>query len=250
MYNADIASCKKLVKKNRGFLDHHCGEMAQNSNTICDKIKQCLGDIDEVDKLLTTGFVREILNEMKNEDEIIPTAIVDYCIIFAFLKWKCWLKGGQNWSIQQYTATRNPQTTSFETIYADPLIKRGKYEWKIKVVEKSTDIAIGLVSNMNHCNKYAMSKSAGEYNYFYISYAGIMSHNKRNSTDYPSAKTKRTYKTGDIITVHLDLDSLTIGFSKNGEYLGIAYENIANVEYRLAVCVGKKQKQQIVQIIQ
>ena len=103
---------------------------------------------------------------------------------------------------------------------------------------------------MNHRNGYAMSKSAGEYNYFYVSYAGIMNHEKRNSTDYPSAKSKRIFKTGDIITVHLDLDALTIGFSKNDEYLGIAYKDIVNVEYRLAVCVGKKKERQIVEIMQ
>ena len=66
------------------------------------------------------------------------------------------MKGGQNWSIQQYVATRNAGTSSFETIYADPLIKRGKYEWKIKIIEKSTDIGIGITSNMDNCNKYAM----------------------------------------------------------------------------------------------
>ena len=41
-----------------------------------------------------------------------------------------------------------------------------------------------------------------------------MNHEKRNSTDYPSAKVKKIYKSGDVITVHLDLDELTVGFQK------------------------------------
>ena len=32
-----------------------------------------------------------------------------------------------------------------------------------------------------------------------------------------------SYAVGDIITVHLNLDNRTLGFSRNNDYLGIAF---------------------------
>ena len=220
--------------------------MALTSETIGDKIKECLSEIDEVDKMLVYGYIKEVfLNEN------CPSEIMKYCAIFAFLKWRCWLNGGENWSINGYQAVRDGECKidSWSTMYADPVIKTGKYEWRIKIIEKSTDFGIGLTSNMNNLNKYGIGRNGGDFGYFYLSYGGIMPFDKRNSTDYPSRKTKVLYKAGDIITVHLDLDEGVIGFSKNDKYLGDAFMDIMRVEYRLAVCVGKKNKKQMIEIV-
>ena len=45
------------------------------------------------------------------------------------------------------------------------------------------------------------------------------------------------YQEGDVITVHLDLDNKTVGFSRNDIFLGIAFRNIRVVSYRLAINV-------------
>ena len=47
--------------------------MAQDSDTIRDKVGRCLGEIDEEDKLLVTGYIREILED--DEDGIVPSEI-------------------------------------------------------------------------------------------------------------------------------------------------------------------------------
>ena len=64
-----------------------------------------------------------------------------------------------------------------------------------------------------------------------------MDHTMYGSVDYPDQKTKHlaVFKPGDIITVHLDMDALNIGFSLNDKYLGIAFDNIEKEEYRLAI---------------
>lgn len=54
--------------------------------------------------------------------------------------------------------------------------------------------------------------------------------------DYPSQTNKTLFNSGDIMTMHLDLDKKTLAFSKNDQYLGIAFENIANTaKYYAAV---------------
>eukprot|EP01084_Bolivina_argentea_P316858 549328_1 len=158
--------------------------MALNSDTIVDKIKQSLSKIHESDKLLTYGFIRNIL---LNE---IPSEIINYCILYVFLRWNCWFKGGDHWLIEQYIAKRTDDVTHIETIYGDPLISKGKHEWKIKIKEKSTDIFIGISSNFNKYNKCFIGKQGDPFNYGYLSYAGIMNHKQRNSKDYPSTKKK------------------------------------------------------------
>lgn len=43
---------------------------------------------------------------------------------------------------------------------------------------------------------------------------------------------------GDIIGIFLDLDNGTLGFSRNGKFLGIAYDNIPKGEYYICGCFG------------
>ena len=55
-----------------------------------------------------------------------------------------------------------------------------------------------------------------------------------NWNKYPKSKSVEI-KTGDVVTIHLDLDDRTLGYSKNDEYLGIAFENVKKSSYRLAI---------------
>ena len=45
------------------------------------------------------------------------------------------------------------------------------------------------------------------------------------------------YSSGDIVTLHLDLDKREVKFWNNDEYLGVALENVKRDNYRLIVCV-------------
>eukprot|EP01084_Bolivina_argentea_P059028 107747_1 len=44
-------------------------------------------------------------------------------------------------------------------------------------------------------------------------------------------------RNGDVITVHLDLDIHTLAFSKNDKFLGIAFNDIPQKAYRVAVSI-------------
>ena len=51
----------------------------------------------------------------------------------------------------------------------------------------------------------------------------------------PYTDIQNSFKSGDNITVHLDLNEKTIGFSHNNTFLGVAYDNVEDGNYRLAI---------------
>eukprot|EP01084_Bolivina_argentea_P210384 358109_1 len=218
--------------------------MALTSDCIDDKIKLALTKIHFKDKLLVCGFIRNILVS------IAPSEIVNYCIIFAFLRWNCWLKGGEHWVIEKYVAklVTIRKSYEFKTIYADPVISKGKHEWKIKIIEQSTDIFVGISSaNFTKLDWCFIGKNENSFikNYTHMSYAF-------GGKICPSTKTRKIFKTGDIISVHLNMEDLTLGVSVNDTFLGNAFEKMEKASYRLAVSVSSgwmKNSTQIIEMI-
>ena len=50
-------------------------------------------------------------------------------------------------------------------------------------------------------------------------------------------------KDGDVITLILDLSKAQLSFEKNGTFVGVAFDDIEDGDYKLAVCIfGKKNK--------
>ena len=100
------------------------------------------------------------------------------------------------------------------------------------------NIIIGIASTVHHCDSY-FYRDQDPNNYAYYN-DGRKTSAQVNYTAYPSQDNKVMYSEGDTITVHLDLEAGTIGFSKNGLYLGMAFENVNKLQtYRLAICLHK-----------
>ena len=217
---------------------------SEDSSTIESKIKILLTKTNKVDALLTYGFIRDI--DITN----IPDSIINYCIIYAFLKINEWLKGGDRWKIDEskQIATKSKGESMYQTIYANPLISKGKHEWKIKIMDYDTsgstavDCYIGIASSMHCLETYFFGRNGiaardGAKSYSYVHFGNKMDHTMSGSVVYPNVDEQHeaTMKRGDIITVHLDMDERTIGFSRNKRYLGVAFENIEVEAYRLAI---------------
>ena len=220
--------------------------MAESSATIPYKMAELLKKVDSDQILLTFGFVREI-----NIALSIPDSIINFCIIFTFLKINEWYIGTTNRyeiSDSKLIATLNSSKPrrywSYATIFANPIISEGKHKWKIKLIQFGiTDIYVGVTSNM-HCLEHRKSyfygitspNAANGYSYAFTQFSGQsnkMDHTMGASQDYPDDYV--LFTVGDIITVHLDLDKKTVGFSKNDEFMGIAFTNIEPASYRLAI---------------
>ena len=221
--------------------------MAETSITIGKKIQYLLDKVDIKDSLLTFGFVKNFRDKMNIG---IPEGIINYCLLYAFLKMNEWYKGREGyWKINETKLKASLIKTLWDeskcTIYADPLISKGKYEWKMKLIEIDAAVSyIGVASNMTAINghfygaKGAVPMSGG-YSYAYTEYDKYgrrMSHKMSGSVVWPN-EYEIGLKPGDIFTVHLDLDEKTVGWSKNDKFIGNAFENIEDASYRLVISV-------------
>lgn len=217
--------------------------MAETSTTISGKIVSLLERVGVKEKLLTFGFVREI-DRLYIVDEII-----NYCVIYAFLKTSEWYKGKPGCWIIDDTKLKavarvieNMGNFGF-TIYGSPEVSEGVYEWKIKLVEiEAEKIYIGLASDMKGLDSYfygATSPTAinGGYCYAYTEYqkAGYKMNHTMGASQFYASNT--CLSNGDILTIHLDLKNKTVGFSQNGKFLGVAFENIPMASYRVVITV-------------
>ena len=203
-----------------------------NSNSIEIQINELLKDINDKDKLLTFGFFT--IYCMNKYNIIIPPEIINYCIIYAFLLINCWLKCGNDITMNERIASRTiKEYDANSTVYGNQLVSSGKHEWKIKIIKCNTEsICIGIGETTNYCNDCFTGKAKNNYNE--SSYGYGYGNNALKFGPFLVESFGEEYTNNDIITVHLDLNRRTIGFSKNDKFIGIAYENITATSYRLA----------------
>ena len=98
-------------------------------------MKKLLNRVDDIYILLTFGFVRSI------GLEDVPVEIMNYCILYAFLRMNEWFTGGVQWNIDEskYITYGDNKDGKTSTIHANPVISRGKHTWKIKITAISDD---------------------------------------------------------------------------------------------------------------
>ena len=225
--------------------------MSESSATIPGKVMSLLKRVNDINILIAHGFIRE---SMKKENDI-PSDIINYCIIYAFLAINEWILVDKYYSVDAdnknkltvFHAGNKGFRSSNITIYADPIIDidngKGKYEWKVRNI--ALGARIGITNHLNgriDTHFYGAGGSANENNKSSYCYACIgtkMDHTMSGSVGYGD---NQRFRTEDIITVHLDLDKKSIGFSRNDKYLGIAFENIASGKYRFAISVYNSQR--------
>eukprot|EP01084_Bolivina_argentea_P147579 258176_1 len=147
-----------------------------------------------------------------------------------------WYKGGDTMTIKGNQIECDGQGP-YKTGYSSQIASKGINIWKIKIVKRAFNIFIGIASTTDHCNGVFMGKYKNKdpYNAAYGSIATKVS----NKTDYE--KYGEEYDIGDIITINLNLNNLTISFAKNDKNLGVAFKDMQKIPYRLAVCLfGEK----------
>lgn len=184
--------------------------MSEDSESIISKMKYLLEKVDRMDIITTYGFVRTMVKNDK-----IPDEIINYCVVYAFLKLNEWREGGSYFNIKsKYLAeaaefTQTGATTV--TVYGNPVISKGKHDWKVKITQKGPSMSmynyIGIADDNMHCinahffGQYAPSADKGAKNYAYVNFNGRMNHSMNGSQNW----IKCMFKSGDTISVHLDL---------------------------------------------
>ena len=237
--------------------------MSHDSNTIVNKMKLLLTKVNDQHVLIAFGFVREI------NSKYIPVEIMSYCIVYAFLRINEWIKAGSDWNIDQnkYIAYGqkkyiNDSFASFSTVYSNPVISNGKYEWKIKIKLNDSDthssfelhghrfhlfssVYVGISTSMDFVDSYGFGGNKHKY-YAFGKFQSKTSHLVNGSVDYPEgidSYDKFQFKDVVLMTVHLDMEQRTIAFTINDKFLGVAFDDIDDGDYRLAISVfGRKNK--------
>eukprot|EP01084_Bolivina_argentea_P253720 426306_1 len=174
-------------------------------------------------RFLVVGFVREF---SETYSLTIPNDITNLLYILCpFFWYKC----GSNMTINAPVVNCKSGYSGF-TCYSAQTAKLGINEWVIKVLKKpKRGMTVGIASTSN--------KSDGCFHVGYLSSAG---QKVAKYLSFPASYGAR-YNSGDNVTVYLDLNQSIIVFKKNGISQGIAYLNIQNLPYRLAVymdCYG------------
>ena len=149
-----------------------------------------------------------------------------------------WFKAGDNMRINGDVLTRHNQGNNCETAYSTQIAVRGKHEWKIRIEKAAKLIVIGIASTTDHANTH-FYHDKDPFNYAYYNDGRRVSQ-QVNYEKWPAEDNRVSYSEGDIVAVHLDMDEGTLGFSKNGLFLGNAFTQIARLQtYRLAVMLYK-----------
>eukprot|EP01083_Nonionella_stella_P153131 491547_1 len=142
-----------------------------------------------------------------------------------------WLQA-VNCLIEADKVTKVVDNQEWATAYGSQQVATGIHEWKIKIV-KSDAALIGITTSVNDIN----DDSEDSFDQRTGSYAYYSKSGRKLASTKPSAYGEAS-SNGDVITVHLDFDNNTLAFSKNDEFLGIAFDNIASQKpCRLAVSI-------------
>lgn len=122
---------------------------------------------------------------------------------------------------------------SWVTAFGEIKTNSGIFQWQIrlKITSKSGHShSIGIVQadKIHDLSNTFIGSTNTSYGYY--SYNGLK-HNGTNTRE----KYGDRWKSGDIITVILDMDNCTLSYKVNDKSQGIAFENITKTEYILGV---------------
>lgn len=144
------------------------------------------------------------------------------------VKWNTELKG-DNAIIYEDGLTIKIQSTISNAVISNLGKTKGKYYCEIEIANNSSSPGfIGICTkNFNVKSKYSQICS---WNYY--------GNDGRKWNNGESFKYGQAYSAGDIIGIALDLVNHNIGFYKNGNFQGIAFENIPKEEMFICITYG------------
>ena len=131
----------------------------------------------------------------------------------------------------------------YVSAFGKAIVSKGKFHWKFmveKVQDKGWYIVIGIwkTKSEDHPPKDTYFTHLG-----YKSGYAFVADDGKLVTESGGGSSKEygvSCKAGDIIDMFLDLDALTLSFSINDIDYGVAFKNIENTSYRMALDMQQK----------
>eukprot|EP01084_Bolivina_argentea_P000401 753_1 len=133
-----------------------------------------------------------------------------------------WKYKGDNLSVDQQSQTKLTvkylEHKGYNTAFGSVSVNNGKHIWKLKIIKKTTKICLGVSSSIETKNtQFHRQKSYANYGY---NWDGSKISHKTKYEKYGIP-----IKTGQIITIILDLNKKQLSFMNNNNNLGIAFNN-------------------------
>ena len=197
--------------------------------------------IDPNTKNLVHGYARNI---QKSMDQIIPEAMIFIILSFYYLSeyFKEFEPDLYEHTINNRTIKSIKHDSTNGTVYGAVSVSLSdhiqKCIWKFKIITNRMNyIYIGICSTYQTKGIFYYSRGK-ESNAYCLQLDGY----KWTDSD-PDEYTVQPFNEGDIISMELNLDLKHLIYAKNGNGLGIAYNNINlddNVTYKMAVIMRDK----------
>ena len=221
--------------------------------------------LEDVKKIGTTtkNLVMGFLRNYNHSSYEIPDLIYYWCLLYFFI-FECFDEKncGKGYTLSQngtiITKTSESRRTNMSSAYLSKIAKSGRHEWKFRVNKFLTTgwhTTIGVwKSNRNKYLKSSINeaKCTGLV-YGWSINAKILTPIDKSadtrSTDFYSRYVSpqdieekwygpRKCKTGDFVTMILDLEKRTLSFILNGKDCGVAFKRITHCEYQAVVSIN------------
>ena len=188
-------------------------------------------------ELLVAGYVREIENHYKIRN--IPTEIKDMIYLYQQFH-DIW---SEKYSHKDIIIDRKKGTFKVTskydiTVYGSQVVSSGTSTWKIKILwtpQSELESWIGIIEDKSAeiLAKYANDFAWDRFGYQLSCFNGLLysGMEKVRSPSY-GCEWKRQ---GDIMEMTLDLNEGTLKFKVNDRDFGVAFKNIKQSRYRLAL---------------
>ena len=186
------------------------------------------------------------LNSLNDQKRIIPKVIVDMIVLFSqqsvdkfisaidieFLQCDCVAMIGTK--ISQWSAILSEMTILCQGGITQ---HNGIYKWRFNI--QSERVSIGIVSGSYYRNEIKYCFCSYHWRYYAITDNGEKEWN--NSYGISGAADYRNYcdkiKKNDQIVMTFNTKNRTLSFNKNGQDLGVAFDDVDYGKYRMAVCI-------------
>ena len=197
-----------------------------------------LKNIDQMTKDLVNGFIRDIQRYLPNNQTYynIPSSIKNICILFFYMfdEWNPNMIGKGFTIVNDTKLVSEYSSFTWRAAYLSKMIENGQHIWKFKLVQGNC-FMIGIW-DCKYDSSITLSgdldRSDGK-SYVYHTYFA-------HCNKYPNASWEENgsygqkCKEGDIISMCVDMELLTLSFMINDNDFGKAFD-IKNAKYRAAV---------------
>ncbi len=208
-----------------------------------------LEDVKNVDphiKDCVFGYVKDA-QQLLPDDNVyytIPTLIVHWILLYYFIKEQfdeecC----NSNYELSSNNTIVTKIKSCYKTAYLTQIVSAGVHKWTFKMIRQPTPLTtvIGVWKTKYLADpNIDVDEANGKY-YGYSSTHGRTTIGDYNLNDIVSLKYGvRKCKEGDVIEMILDLNKLQLKYIASGEDFGVAFNDIENTSYRVAVCVHQQ----------